>query len=255
MRPEATYRPVRSRLVTTLAPIVPERVLAVVAHPDDIDYGSAGTIAGWTAGGVEVAYCIATYGDAGGFDDTPRERMPGLREAEQRAAAATVGVTDVTFLGYPDGRLAVTYELRRDISRQIRRIRPQLVLTSSPVRNFQRAAASHPDHLAIAEATLCAVYPDARNPFAHPELLTEEGLEAWTVPEVWMTGSTEADHWVDITDTFELKLAALRAHESQTRHMGDGLEKLLREWNGANAAAAGLPPGRLAEAYQVASTI
>jgi LmbE family N-acetylglucosaminyl deacetylase len=241
--------------VTTLVPIVPERVLAVVAHPDDIDYGSAGTIAGWTARGVEVAYCIATYGDAGGFDDTPRERMSGLRETEQRAAAAAVGVTDVTFLGYPDGRLTVSYELRRDISRQIRRVRPQLVLTSSPVRNFQRAAASHPDHLAIAEATLCAVYPDARNPFAHPELLAEEGLEAWTVPEVWMTGSTEADHWVDITDTFERKLAALRAHESQTRHMGDGLEKLLRDWNGANAAAAGLPPGRLAEAYQVASTM
>ena len=114
--------------------------------------------------------------------------MPALREAEQRAAAAAVGVTDVTFLGYPDGQLAVTYELRRDISRQIRRVRPQLVLTSSPVRNFRRAAASHPDHLAIGEATLCAVYPDARNPFAHPELLAEEGLEAWAVPEVWMTG-------------------------------------------------------------------
>jgi LmbE family N-acetylglucosaminyl deacetylase len=241
--------------VTTLSPVVPERVLAVVAHPDDIDYGSAGTIAGWTARGVEVAYCIATYGDAGGFDDTPRERMAGLREAEQRAAAATIGVTDVTFLGYPDGRLAVTYELRRDITRQIRRIRPQLILTSTPVRNFQRAAASHPDHLAIGEATLCAVYPDARNPFAHPELLAEEALEAWTVPEVWMTGSTEADHWVDVTETFDLKLAALRAHESQTRHMGDGLEKLLREWNGSNAAAAGLPAGRLAEAYQVASTL
>jgi LmbE family N-acetylglucosaminyl deacetylase len=241
--------------VTTSEPLVPERVLAVVAHPDDIDYASAGTIAQWTARGVEVAYCIATYGDAGGFDDTPRERMPALREAEQRAAAAAVGVTDVTFLGYPDGQLAVTYELRRDISRQIRRVRPQLVLTSSPVRNFRRAAASHPDHLAIGEATLCAVYPDARNPFSHPELLAEEGLEAWAVLEVWMTGSTEIDHWVDITDAFELKLAALRAHASQTRHLGHGLEKMLREWNGGNAAAGGLPLGRLAEAYQIASTV
>jgi LmbE family N-acetylglucosaminyl deacetylase len=241
--------------VTTAEPIVPERVLAVVAHPDDVDYGSAGTIAQWTSRGVEVAYCIATYGDAGGFDDTPREKMAALRESEQRAAAAAVGVTDVTFLGYPDGQLAVTYELRRDISRQIRRVRPQLILTASPVRNFRRAAASHPDHLAIAEATLCAVYPDARNPFAHPELLVEEGLDAWAVPEVWMTGGVEADHWVDITDAFELKLAALRAHASQTRHLGDGLEKMLREWNGGNAAAAGLPLGRLAEAYQIASTL
>ena len=241
--------------MTTAEPIVPERVLAVVAHPDDVDYGSAGTIAQWTSRGVEVAYCIATYGDAGGFDDTPREKMAALRESEQRAAAAAVGVTDVTFLGYPDGQLAVTYELRRDISRQIRRVRPQLILTASPVRNFRRAAASHTDHLAIAEATLCAVYPDARNPFAHPELLAEEGLDAWAVPEVWMTGGVEADHWVDITDAFELKLAALRAHASQTRHLGDGLEKMLREWNGGNAAAAGLPLGRLAEAYQIASTL
>ncbi|HVE30574.1 MAG TPA: PIG-L deacetylase family protein [Mycobacteriales bacterium] len=241
--------------MTTAEPIVPERVLAVVAHPDDVDYGSAGTIAQWTSRGVEVAYCIATYGDAGGFDDTPREKMAALRESEQRAAAAAVGVTDVTFLGYPDGQLAVTYELRRDISRQIRRVRPQLILTASPVRNFRRAAAYHPDHLAIAEATLCAVYPDARNPFAHPELLAEEGLDAWAVPEVWMTGGVEADHWVDITDAFELKLAALRAHASQTRHLGDGLEKMLREWNGGNAAAAGLPLGRLAEAYQIASTL
>ena len=241
--------------MTTAEPIGPERVLAVVAHPDDVDYGSAGTIAQWTSRGVEVAYCIATYGDAGGFDDTPREQMAALRESEQRAAAAAVGVTDVTFLGYPDGQLAVTYELRRDISRQIRRVRPELILTASPVRNFRRAAASHPDHLAIAEATLCAVYPDARNPFAHPELLAEEGLDAWAVPEVWMTGGVEADHWVDITDAFELKLAALRAHASQTRHLGDGLEKMLREWNGGNAAAAGLPLGRLAEAYQIASTL
>ena len=181
--------------------------------------------------------------------------MPALREAEQRAAAAAVGVTDVTFLGYPDGQLAV--DVRAAPGHQPGRSAGSArswSLTPSPVRNFRRAAASHPDHLAIGEATLCAVYPDARNPFAHPELLAEEGLEAWTVPEVWMTGGVEADHWVDITDTFERKLAALRAHASQTRHLGDGLEKMLREWNGGNAAAAGLPLGRLAEAYQIAST-
>jgi LmbE family N-acetylglucosaminyl deacetylase len=240
--------------VTSPQLTVPERVLIVVAHPDDVDFGSAGTIAGWTAAGVQVAYCIATYGDAGGFDATPRDQMPILRETEQRAAAAEIGVSDVTFLGYPDGQLYVTHALRRDIARQIRRVRPQLVLTSTPQRNFQRIAPSHPDHLAIGEATLCAVYPDARNPFAHPALLEEEGLEAWTVPEVWLTGGAEADHWVDITDTFDRKLAALRAHASQTAHLGDGLEKMLREWNGANAAAAGLPLGRLAEAYQVVPT-
>jgi LmbE family N-acetylglucosaminyl deacetylase len=240
--------------VTSPHQTVPERVLAVVAHPDDVDFGSAGTIAAWTAAGVQVAYCIATYGDAGGFDETPREEMPLLRAAEQRAAAAEVGVTDVVFLGYPDGQLYVTHALRRDITRQIRRVRPQLVLTSTPQRNFQRIAPSHPDHLAVGEATLCAVYPDARNPFAHPELLADEGLEAWTVPEVWLSGGADANHWVDITDVFDRKLAALRAHTSQTAHLGEGLQKMLREWNGGNAAAAGLPPGRLAEAYQIVPT-
>jgi len=240
--------------VTRPQPTLPDRVLVVTAHPDDPDFGFSGTIAAWTAAGVEVAYCIATYGDAGGFDDTPRERMPLLREAEQRAAAAEVGVSDLTFLGYPDGRLSVTHELRRDITRQVRRVRPQRVLTQSPERNWQRIAASHPDHLAVGEAVLCAVYPDARNPFAHPELLAEEGLPAWTVSEVWLVGGPQPNHWVDVTDTFDRKLAALQAHASQTGHLGDGLETMLREWNGANAAAAGLGLGRLAEAYQAVPT-
>lgn len=240
--------------MTSAEPTLPERVLVVTAHPDDVDFGSAGSIALWTAAGVQVAYCIATYGDAGGFDDTPREEMPLLREAEQRAAAAEIGVTDVTFLGHQDGRVYVTHELRRDIARQIRRVRPQRVLTQSPQRNWQRIAPSHPDHLAVGEATMCAVYPDARNPFAHPELLAEEGLEAWTVPEVWLSGGPQPDHWVDVTDVFDRKLAALKAHVSQTAHMGDGLETMLREWHGANAKLGGFGPGRLAEAYQVVPT-
>jgi LmbE family N-acetylglucosaminyl deacetylase len=231
-----------------------QRVLVVTAHPDDVDFGASASIAAWTDAGVEVAYCIATFGDAGGFDDTPRERMAALREAEQRAAAKAVGVTDVTFLGYPDGRLYVTHELRRDITRQIRRVRPQRVLTQSPQRNWQRIAPSHPDHLAVGEAALCAVYPDARNPFAHPELLAEEGLAAWTVPEVWLMGGPQADRYVDVTDSFHRKLEALRAHVSQTAHLGDGLETMLRTWHGANARAAGLADGRVAEAYQVLST-
>jgi LmbE family N-acetylglucosaminyl deacetylase len=231
-----------------------DRVLVVTAHPDDVDFGAAGSIAAWTAAGVEVAYCIATHGDAGGFDETPRDRVPELREAEQRAAAKALGVTDVIFLGHPDGRLYVTHELRRDITRQIRRVRPQRVLTQSPQRNWQRIAPSHPDHLALGEATLCAVYPDARNPFAHPELLAEEGLAAWTVPEVWLMGGPQPDHYVDVTDTFGRKLEALRAHASQTGHMGDRLETMLRTWHAANALAGGLPDGRLAEAYQILST-
>jgi LmbE family N-acetylglucosaminyl deacetylase len=233
-------------------PAAPERVLVVTAHPDDVDFGAAGAIAGWTDAGTEVAYCVVTFGDAGGFDDTPREQVPALREAEQRAAAKAVGVSDVTFLGYPDGRLSVTHGLRRDIARQIRRVRPQRVVCHSPQRNWLRIAPSHPDHLAAGEATLCAVYPDARNQFAHPELLAEEGLAAWTVGEVWLMGGPQPDHYVDVTETFERKLAALRAHTSQTTHLE--LETMLRGWLGGNAAAAGFGAGRLAEAFQVLPT-
>ncbi len=127
-----------------------ERILVVTAHPDDVDFGSAGSVATWTDAGIEVSYCIVTNGEAGGFDDSiPRPTMAEIRQAEQRAAAKVVGVADLTFLGYPDGRLLSTIELRRDISRVIRRVRPQRVVGQSPERNFQRIYASHPDHLAV----------------------------------------------------------------------------------------------------------
>lgn len=232
-----------------------ERVLVVTAHPDDVDFGAAGSVASWTKAGVEVAYCICTSGDAGGFDDTPRERMRRLREEEQRAAATAVGVSDVTFLGFPDGRLTPSIELRRDISREIRRCRPDRVVTQSPEIFWQRIIASHPDHRAAGEATLAAVYPDARNPYAHPELLEDEGLEAWTVPQLWLMAAPleRINHFVDVTDTFDAKVAALRAHRSQTGHM-TGLEDMLRNWLGMVAQRGGLPAGRLAEAYQVVDT-
>jgi LmbE family N-acetylglucosaminyl deacetylase len=232
-----------------------ERALVVVAHPDDLDFGAGGTLASWTADGVEVAYCIITDGDAGGFDpDVPRSAIAGIRQAEQRAAAKELGVEDVTFLGYPDGRLTVSIELRRDLSRVIRQHRPHRLLTSSPERNWDRVYSSHPDHLAAGEAALCAVYPDARNPFAHLELAAE-GLAAWTVEQTWVMGGAggTVNRYVDVTDTFERKLAALRRHESQTAHMTD-LEDRLRSWLGLQAKAAGLPDGRLAEAFRVMDT-
>ncbi|HEX2313695.1 MAG TPA: PIG-L deacetylase family protein [Thermomonospora sp.] len=229
------------------------RVLAVMAHPDDVDFGAAGTIAGWTDRGVEVAYLIVTDGDAGGYDDgVTREEMAALRRDEQRAAAKAVGVTDVRFLGYPDGRVEATLELRRDIARVIRQVRPDRVLMPSPERNYERIHPSHPDHRAVGSAALDAVYPDARNPYAFPDLRAE-GLEAWTVPEVWLSGGPTVNHHVDVTERFERKLAALRAHASQTSHMDD-LEGMLRGWLGANARAAGLPDGRLAEVFQVVPT-
>lgn len=230
------------------------RVLMVAAHPDDVDFGSAGTIAAWTDAGLEVSYCIATDGDAGGFDPAvPRSAIAGIRQDEQRKAAAAVGVTDVEFLGYPDGQLVVSIALRRDITRAIRRARPDRVVVPSPQRDLRNVYASHPDHQATGEAALCAVYPDARNPYAHPELLAE-GLEAHTVPEVWITSFNDrADHYVDVTDTFHRKIAALRAHASQTAHMTN-LEERMRSWGTLQAKAAGLPDGRLAEGYLTLDT-
>lgn len=226
------------------------RVLCVAAHPDDIDFGAAGTVAGWVEAGLEVSYLVVTRGDAGGFDDTPRDRMPALREAEQRAAAAAVGVTDVTFLdGYLDGRVTPSIELRRDITRAIRRLRPERVLTTSPLRNWTRIAGpSHPDHLAVGEATTSAIYPDSRNPFAYPELAVE-GLEPWHVGEVWYQGGPDPDHFVDVTATFPRKLAALHAHTTQTGHVE--LEDFLRQRFAALARSAGLPEGSVAEAFTV----
>jgi LmbE family N-acetylglucosaminyl deacetylase len=146
-----------------------ERALVVTAHPDDVDFGAAGTVAALTDAGVVVTYCLVTDGQAGGFDHTiPRREMASIRREEQTKAAAEVGVTDLRFLGFMDGTVEVTMELRHDISLIIREVRPQVVITQSPLRNLASTYGSHPDHTATGEATMCAVYPDARNPFAFP---------------------------------------------------------------------------------------
>jgi LmbE family N-acetylglucosaminyl deacetylase len=231
-----------------------QRVLVFAAHPDDVDFSCAGTVAVWTDAGIEVAYCIVTDGDAGGHDDSlPRAEMAPLRRKEQTAAAACVGVHDLRFLGYPDGQVEPTLALRRDLARVIRQVRPDRVVCPTPERNYVRMPPSHPDHRAVGSAALDAVYPDARNPFAFPELRGEEGLQAWTAREVWLPGGLTPNHYVDVTGTFDRKVAALRAHESQTGQM-DQLEEFLRGWLSRTAAAAGLPEGHLAEAFQVIDT-
>lgn len=229
------------------------RVLVVTAHPDDVDFAASGTIALWTRSGAKVTYCVITDGDAGGFDpEVPRTEIPGIRRAEQIAAAAVVGVTDVRFLGYTDGELVVTHDLRRDLSRVIRQVRPQRVVIQSPERNWERIYGSHPDHLAAGEAAIQSVYPDSRNPFAHLSLAAE-GLEAWTVPEVWIMGGPQPNRWIDTTEVFHLKVEALRAHVSQTGHRDD-LEEFLRGWNERTAALGGLPGGHVAEMFMVVDT-
>ncbi len=229
-----------------------KRALVVVAHPDDVDFGTAGTIAYLTNRGVDVAYCLVTSGDAGGDDSTDsREERIATREAEQTAAAKEVGVTNLTFLHWPDGRVETTMALRREIARVIRTHKPSLVITQSPERNYERIFASHPDHMATGEATRRAVYPDARNPHAFPELI-REGFEPHTVSEVWLSG-VNPTMVVNITKTFDQKFDALSKHVSQvgTRK---GLKKMMRSWSRATAKNAGMKKGKLAEGFRVVAT-
>lgn len=229
------------------------KVLVVTAHPDDVDFGAGGTIAQWTAKGIEVAYCIATNGDQGGEDpDLPRDQMPVIRQREQRDAGAILGVSDIEFLNYRDGWLEPTIELRKKIVRAIRRVQPDRMVIQSPERNWDRLGASHPDHMAAGEAAIQAVYPDARNRFAFMDLL-EEGLEPWRVKEVWVMSMITPNHYIDITDTFPKKMAALHAHVSQTAHHSE-LEQMVREWGERNAVAGALPEGRIAEAFRIVNT-
>jgi LmbE family N-acetylglucosaminyl deacetylase len=230
-----------------------ERVLVIAAHPDDVDFGWAGTVGVLTDLGVEVTYCIVTDGDAGGAETgIARAEMAALRHDEQRAAAAIVGVHDVHFLGYPDGRLESTLELRKDLARLIRQVRPHRVWAQSPERNWDRIYASHPDHLAAGEAAACAVYPDARNRWSHPEL-EQEGLEPWTVDELWMGVPGKYTHYADITGTVDRKVQALRSHKSQLPDP-DATEVMVRAWAAATAQAAGLPEGRFAEGVRAVNT-
>ena len=226
------------------------RALVVTAHPDDVDFGAGGTIMVLVKAGVQVTFCICTDGDAGGFDDsTDRSEIPAIRRAEQVAAAAVYGVTDVRFLGYRDGYLEPSHEVQRDIVRVMRQVQPQLVLTQSPERNWERLPASHPDHMAAGEATTRALYPAVRNPYAYPELRTEEGLEAWSVTWLWLQGHPEPNHWIDTTEFFSRKVTALKAHASQTSHMEE-LEGMLRSWGEMQSQAAGFETGQLAEAFR-----
>ena len=234
---------------------VPERILVVTAHPDDVDFGAAGSVAAWTDAGAMVTYCIVTDGDAGGSDPSvSRDDMRRIRRAEQEAAAAEVGVKDLVWLGYPDGRVEASLDLRRDIARVIREVRPDRVVAQSPDRLWERIFASHPDHLAVGEATMCAVYPDSRNPFAFPEL-ADAGLEAHTVQEVWLMASETPDTFVDVTATVDRKVAALRSHVSQSVDSDGTLGTWIREWLADNARRAGWEDGRLAEAFRRVVTV
>ncbi|HEV8310198.1 MAG TPA: PIG-L deacetylase family protein [Methylomirabilota bacterium] len=213
------------------------RVLVVVAHPDDAEFGCAGSVARWGGDGVEVFYCIATNGNRGSNDpDMTPERLAVIREEEQRAAARTLGVKDLVFLGYPDGELEDTRDARRDVVRAIRRFRPDRLVTQNPYPTLNPYG-GHRDHRHAGRLALDAVYPYARDRLHFPELL-QEGFQPHKVREVYLMGYTEPDTIVDITETMDRKLAALRCHASQLKDFA-AVEGLVRE----RAADVGKPQG------------
>ena len=218
---------------------LPKIAMVITAHPDDSEFGSAGTIAAWVREGWEVYYLICADGAGGGSDEAThvgpeeRQKVAAVRKAEQRAAAAVLGVRDVVFLNYPDGRLEPTLELRRDIVRQLRRFRPTRVIIQSPERSWTPSLPIpryHPDHLASGQAALAALYPASQNPWDFPELLAE-GFGPHKVKQIYITGAPLVNQFVEITDTIEAKIKALRAHESQVGANFDEVEKRIRGWS------------------------
>lgn len=209
-----------------------ERALVVFAHPDDAEFLCGGTIARWVTDGAEVRYVCATDGSAGwNGPDRDRAEISEIRKREMRDAAAALGVADVRFLDFVDGSLQVDLDLRRAITREVRRSRPDVIVTFDPsVRFVRRGYINHPDHRAVGDAVLAVVACDAPTRPQFPELLAE-GFEPFKVPALWLATEDEADTKVDISETIKKKIEAVEAHRSQIENMGDfDVEARLREW-------------------------
>jgi LmbE family N-acetylglucosaminyl deacetylase len=228
-------------------------VLVVVAHPDDAEFMAAGTIGKWAREGKEINYVLCTAGDKGSSDRAmPPSKLAEIRRREQREACDRLGVKELVFLNYEDGVLQNTLALRRDIVREIRRFKPDVVVCQDPTMRWSGQYINHPDHRAAGDAALDSVYPSARDALVFPELLCE-GFEPHKVKEVYLGGSSAPDVYVDIEGSIHLKVAALKAHVSQ---VGDGprpdrpgwdLETVIRE----RAAQVGEPQGfKFAESYK-----
>lgn len=210
-------------------PTHPQRVLVIMAHPDDPEFSAGGTVARWTSEGHEVIYALVTDGSKGTDDRAiSQEELVALRQEEQRCAATVLGVRDVIFMGYPDGEVVPDLGLRRDLARIIRLVRPEVIITPDPQTLFTTFnTINHPDHRAVGLATIDAIFPAARNHNYFPELLAN-GLEPVYVKEVYLSGTLHPDTWVDVTATFERKINSLRCHKSQIMDMA-GLVQRMRE--------------------------
>ena len=206
------------------------RGMVVVAHADDAEWGCSGTVAKWIKAGMEVVYVLCTDGSKGSDDqEMTQGRLVEIRREEQLAAAKVLGLKEVVFLEYEDAMLQPSLDLRRDIAREIRRQRPDVLICSSPVRSMKGTGyIGHPDHLAVGEAVLAAVFPAARDRMTFPELL-EQGLEPHKVKEVLVMDQHEPDKWVDVSDTIHIAVEALRQHKSQLRNDSEA-EDWMRRW-------------------------
>ena len=223
------------------------RVLLVAAHPDDPEFSSAGTVANWVRHGIEVVFVLVTSGDKGTPDrEMTGQRLGSMREEEQKAAAARVGVTKVEFLRFPDGELMPNLELRGAITRMIRKHKPYAVITHDPIALFHgNEFINHPDHRAVGQATVDAIYPTARDPLQFNDQI-REGLEPHKVKEIYLWGSDQANVLVDISDVIEDKIEALKHHKSQ---VGEAVE--LEDRIKQRAAMIGEPFGvQYAEAFR-----
>ncbi len=214
----------------------PKRVLVIQAHPDDVEFSSAGTVARWANEGAHITYCSLTSGDKGSDDPAMTgERLAASRELEQQAACDILGVKELKFLRYKDATLVADLELRLTLTRVMRQVKPDIVMTFDPsMRYAGQEYINHPDHVATGEASLAAVFPSVRDRMTFPELLAE-GLEPHKVPEVYLYATANPDIWIDITDTLEVKLLALKAHASQVRDWDPS--DMIRKWSRENAAA------------------
>lgn len=210
---------------------IPQSALFIVAHADDIEFGCAGTIARWTDGGCKVSYVIITDNGAGSNDPlTIKDELIALRKEEQIAAAHVLGVEDVRFLGYQDGILEPTLELRLKLTRIIRELRPEVVVLMDPttIITTDNSYINHPDHRAAGEVALYAVFPSAGTRPIFPELLAE-GLEPYDVQWVYMTLTNHPTHYFDVSSVYERKLDSLRCHQSQ---LNDEVINMIRTWDG-----------------------
>jgi LmbE family N-acetylglucosaminyl deacetylase len=235
---------------STEEPAPPKSAMAIHAHPDDQEFTIAGTLAKWARAGCEIVTVLITSGDAGSNEKTEahmtRQELARIREDEQRRACAVLGVQHVEFLHYADGVLQPTIELRRDLTRLIRKYKPEVVVTGDPtVRFYGNSYMNHPDHRVAADVALDAVFPSAGTKFIFPEL-RDEGYEPHEVKKVFIHGSEKPETFVDINPVIDVKIAALKEHHSQIHDWDPS--QMIRDWAKDEGKDHGLDA---AEAYRL----